>query len=284
MKALFKALKDAGYDKANLTIAPNGDPLWSDDDPKKLSDNADTLAKINNINLIIAAGGTASTYAAREATKNNNVSVVFTTFSESTSPAPNMTGVCAQTSGLDVTRMQKLYDAGGKPGDIGVLANTKRLNYRSDPLKDWASPKNVTLDVQPVFKDPGEQDKDVVDRIKQAFTNWRTKQIKCALVCADPIFNNHRIEVVKAAKGNSPNEHITTMYQWKEFKDDGADKGDQSFGTILSAAYTKAGEIAGKVLGLADPSGIAAIPVYTLQDYESGRRKNSGRRPKRAKR
>jgi putative ABC transport system substrate-binding protein len=283
MAALFKALKTAGYDKGNLTIAPKGDPLWSDDDPKQLSDNADTLAKITGINLIIAAGGTASAYAARDATKTNNVPVVFTTFSQATSPASNMTGVCAQTSGLDVARMQKLYEANGKPSRIGFLANNTRPNYDSAPLDSWFAAKNVTPDPQYVYKKAGEVDQDVKNRIEQAFANLRKNTTKFALVCADPIFNNHRQEVIDGAKGKNANEHIVTMYQWKEFKDDGADKGDQSFGTILSDAYSKAGEMAGQVLD--DPSGIAGMVVYTLQNYESGRRKAARRSPpKRGKR
>jgi hypothetical protein len=74
------------------------------------------------------------------------------------------------------------------------------------------------------------------------------------------------------------------MYQWKEFKDDGAAKDDESFGTILLQAYKQAGLMAGQVLDLPDPSGIAGIPVYTLQDFETGRRKASARRPRNRKR
>src|SRR5262249_48085778 len=60
----LKYLKQAGYSvHTNLTIAPNGIPLWSDDDPQKLTNNAKTLATTAGVDLIIAAGGSASVYA-----------------------------------------------------------------------------------------------------------------------------------------------------------------------------------------------------------------------------
>ena len=67
-------------------------------------------------------------------------------------------------------------------------------------------------------------------------------------------------QVTKAANRNG----ITIIYQWKEFRDDGAKSKDIVYGTDLIEAYTQAGSMAGLVLDLADPSDIAAIPVYTL--------------------
>jgi ABC-type uncharacterized transport system substrate-binding protein len=79
--AFKKYLKQAGYSEPrNLTIAPNGIPLWSEDDPQKLQDNANTLADIQGIDLIIAAGGSVSVYAAQRATTVSGIKVVFTTF------------------------------------------------------------------------------------------------------------------------------------------------------------------------------------------------------------
>jgi hypothetical protein len=44
-----------------------------------------------------------------------------------------------------------------------------------------------------------------------------------------------------------------------------------TLGTVLVEAYETAGEIAGKVLDLADPSDIAKIPVVTLNKIETSR-------------
>jgi ABC-type uncharacterized transport system substrate-binding protein len=254
--ALLKYLKQAGY--SNPTIVPNGIPLWSDDDPQELHDNANTLAGIQGIDLIIAAGGSASVYEAQRATNGTGKKVVFTTFSKRTSPAPNMTGVCARTSELDLDRLTNLYNLVQPPPQttFGVLENPKRSDYDAAPLKGEADRLHLKLDRMPVYRLAGETDQDVVTRIKGAFTKWKQNGLKAALVAADPIFNDHRKEVITAAKSS----RITTMYQWHEFKDEG---GDASYGTSLIEAYQKAGTIAGQVLDGADPS---TIPVYVLSN------------------
>jgi ABC-type uncharacterized transport system substrate-binding protein len=132
--ALTKALRDYGY--TNLTIW-GGEPLWSDDDPGELANNAKTLATTAGLDLIIAAGGTRSVYALKDAqTKaKTSTNVVFTSFSEQNAPAPNMTGVNAQTSGLDVNRMERLYQiAPPTETTFGVLENQTRPNYDPSSL------------------------------------------------------------------------------------------------------------------------------------------------------
>jgi putative ABC transport system substrate-binding protein len=252
-----KYLKQAGYSEpTNLTIAPNGIPLWSEDDPQKLQDNANTLAGIQGIDLIIAAGGSASAYEAQRATSGSRIKVVFTTFSKWNSPAPNMTGVCARTSELDRDRLTNLYNlVQPQPQTtFGVLENQKRSDYDKTKLDDEARRLNLRLDRISVFKQPGETDQDVIKRINNAFTKWKQNGLTAALVAADPIFNDHRKELISAAKSSG----IATMHQWHEFKDEGA---YASYGTSIKEAYQKAGTIAGRVLDGEAPS---AIPVYVL--------------------
>jgi putative tryptophan/tyrosine transport system substrate-binding protein len=252
-----KYLKQAGYSEpTNLTIAPNGIPLWSDDDPQKLTNNAKTLATTAGVDLIIAAGGSASVYAAQGATSTNGRPVVFTSFSQRISPANNMTGVCARTSELDVDRLTHLYNlVQPQPQTtFGVLENQKRSDYDKSKLDDEARRLNLRLDRISVFKQPGEIDQDVITRINNAFTKWKQNGLKTALVAADPIFNDHRKELISAAKSSG----IATMHQWHEFVDEGA---YASYGTSIKEAYQKAGIIAGRVLDGEAPS---AIPVYVL--------------------
>ncbi len=246
----------------NVTIW-GGEPLWSYDDPQTLSDNARTLCKTPGLDLIIAAGGTASVYALMDAQSKtgNSTNVVFTSFSEQNAPAPNMTGVNAQTSGLDMARMEMLYQQAPKTEtQFGVLENQTRPNFDLSILQAWADQHGVKLDRHSVYKNDGEGDQVVVGRIKDAFNDWGQKNIQFAQVCADPIFNDHRHDVTNWAKHNN----ITTIYQWEEFRKDGAKTTDLVFGTLLNDAYTHAGKMAGDVLNLPDPFGIAAIPVYTL--------------------
>jgi ABC transporter substrate binding protein len=260
INVFLNALRRAGF---HPTLLPNGRPLWSDDDPDTLQSNADTLANAPNIQLIIAAGGSASVYAAQRATGGNNRSVVFTTYSEQTSPAANMTGVCARTVELDPDRLTLLYakmltEAPGQK-NFGVLENQKRRGYNGNALQTVATALKFSLDRHSVYMDPGEGDADVVTRINDAFAAWAVPTairpaIRAALVAADPIFNDHIPEIIAAGRANG----IATMHQWSEFKNAGA---YASYGTDISEAYAEAARIAAQVLQGTNPS---AIPVYVL--------------------
>src|SRR5262249_27130520 len=93
---------------------------------------------------------------------------------------------------------------------FGVLENQTRPNFDPSTLQNWAANQAgvVTLDRHSVYKNPGESDQAVIDRIDNAFDDWGTKNIKYTQVCADPIFNDHRPEVTKAANRNG----ITVIY------------------------------------------------------------------------
>jgi ABC-type uncharacterized transport system substrate-binding protein len=256
--AFRKFLKQAGYSVGtNLTIEPKGEPLWSHDDPQELHDNADALAKTPGIDLIVAAGGSAATFEVARAS-NLKIKGVFTTFSDKVSPAANMTGVCARTTELDVFRLTNLYNLvqPSPQTTFGVLENQTRTGYHPAPLKGEADRLLLKIDRVSVFRRTGDTDTDVINRITNAFSQWKIKGVKSALVAADPIFNDHRSQVLAAAKANG----IATMHQWREFKEEG---GYASFGTSLIEAYQKAGTIAGQVLDGADPS---TIPVYVLSN------------------
>lgn len=254
--AFISSLKKAGYSKPkNLSVIG---PLWSNDDPGTLAKNAKTLADtVPKLDLIIAAGGTASTYAAQAATKNNGIPVVFTSFSQLTSPASNMTGVDARTSELDVIRLTRLYDLvhaqWPDQTTFGVLENPARKDYDPQKLNDVAARLGIKLDRQGVS--PGADQTKIIAAIDQACLSWQKKGIKAALVAADPLFNDLRQDVIAAEK----NYGIAAMHQWHEFKDEG---GFASYGASLTEAYEQAAVIAGMVLNGTDS--IANIPVVPL--------------------
>jgi ABC-type uncharacterized transport system substrate-binding protein len=257
--AFINSLKKAGYSKPkNLKIIG---PLWSNDDPGTLAQNAKTLADtVPELNLIIAAGGTASTYAAQAATKNNGIPVVFTSFSQLTSPASNMTGVDARTSELDVIRLARLYDLvhAQWPDQItfGVIENPTRKDHDPKKLDDAAARLGIKLDRKAVS--PGADQAKITTAIDQAFQSWQQNGIKAALVTADPLFNDLRQYIIAAEKNND----IAAIHQWHEFKDEG---GFASYGTSLTEAYEKAAVIAGLVLDGTDSiSNIPVVPLTTI--------------------
>jgi hypothetical protein len=78
--------------------------------------------------------------------------------------------------------------------------------------------------------------------------------------------------------------NITVIYQWKEFRGDGAKTGDKVFGTLLMQAYAQAGSMAGKVLDLSDPADITGIPVVTLSPQPLSLLGKTAKRPGRKSR
>jgi hypothetical protein len=224
------------------------DALWSNDDPALLAANADTLATNPHLDLIIAAGGSASVYAIQNAQRQANryTNVVFTTFSQRTTPAPNMCGVCAHTSDTDLQRMKILHSK-VHASSYGVLENTYRPDYDSHKFDTWAQSAGVTLDPEPVLITPTDSEAQVITNIQNAFARWRGMNITAALVCADPIFNDHRKDIKDAAK---PVMHakIKTMHQWHDFVHE--HNGDYAYGTTLREAYELAAKAAKDILVL----------------------------------
>jgi ABC-type uncharacterized transport system substrate-binding protein len=258
LKAFIASLAKANFAAPkNLTIVG---PLWSNDDPALLAKNARTLAGANPLlNLIIAAGGSASTYAAQDATKDNGIPVVFTSFSKLASPAANMTGVDAQTSRLDPIRLSHLYDLVSPQWPdqktFGVLENPTRRDYAPAKLDKVAAHLGIKLDRKPVV--PGADQATIINVINQAFESWQQKGIKVALVAADPLFNDLRVAVIAAEKAYG----VAAMHQWHEFQADG---GYASYGANLTQAYQLAGTIAGKVLKGTAPRNIPVQPLTTI--------------------
>jgi ABC-type uncharacterized transport system substrate-binding protein len=257
--AFIDGLGDGGYNAGDFTLDP---PLWSNDDPNLLAQNADTLAR-NGFNLIIAAGGPASVYAIQEAQNatGTNTNVVFTSFSQLTRPAPNMTGVAARTSELDPSRLaqlHKLVQKNPKWADqktFGVLENPLRNDYDPTILDDVADELNIQLKRVSVTPGP---DKDAMKKlITKAFQDWKKAGIKVALVAADPLFNDLRSDVIKAETENN----FAAMHQWKEFRNEG---GYASYGTDLIEAYRKAGQIAADVLDDTPPLEIEVQPLTNI--------------------
>lgn len=221
--------------------------------------NADELAGNSRLDLIIAAGGPPSVFAILDAQSlaKTDTDVVFTSFSQQTSPAVNMTGVDARTSELDPYRLAKLHNLVHSQWPdqttFGVLQNNHRKDYRPAALHEMADYLNIKLDPANVTPDDGDHAA-LKTLITQAFQRWNKAGIRVALVAADPLFNDLRRDVIQAEKTYG----VAAMHQWHEFKDDG---GYASYGTDLKEAYQTAGTMAAQVL---DGTDVAEIPVQPL--------------------
>src|SRR5712691_10235534 len=117
--ALRDVLLRAGVPKKDIL-----DPRWADDDPKTLHDHADDSIdpKKDNVDVLVAAGGSLSASEAKRAITGKNKIVVFTSVAYPPPPAANITGICARTSDLDADRLDLLHQLTGGT-KFGALAN-----------------------------------------------------------------------------------------------------------------------------------------------------------------
>jgi putative ABC transport system substrate-binding protein len=250
INAFMTCLKLAGYDTKNITFAATN-PLYADDDPGNLDQFAKDLVDATkyNVDVIVAAGGPHSAYAAMKATAGiPNKWVVFTTFSDPVSPATNMTGICALTSALDPDRLNLLHELMPTKQTIGVLVNSARDNFAIQ--QGWldlaAKPLGLTLDRKDVNLGGSKPDP---NKIAEYMAGWAAANIP-ALVTADPFFNNHRDKAQKTP----------AIYQWREFADEG---GIMSYGTNLTQAYTLAGNCLGGILDFLSQKQTPVLPNVT---------------------
>jgi len=236
VKAFKAGLASAGYDETGANSNVNIPDSYADDQPANLNTIAGDFLdpKKQNVDLLVAAGGSASALAAKAST--NTKPIVFTSVSFSTRPAPNMTGICVRTTELDQVRLNLLHEL--LPGEkrFGVLLNSKRPDSDDQMgiLKFTASMLGLQLDPLPI--DPTGLNKAQIEALIDV--TFSKPLYKGAIITADPLFNNHRGKIIAAAKNNN----IPAIYQWREFANDG---GLISYGPNLTVAYTLAGIYAG---------------------------------------
>lgn len=178
-------LSDTGSNP-DFKIAP---PKYADDG--SLDPIAHILDSDATINLIVAAGGTASALAAKSATTaGSGKPVVFTSVAAWPTPVANMTGIVAQTTKLDPDRLDRLAKLLPNNASVGVLLNAKRTDYVNQ--KAILTTEAGNLGLTPDFQDIDPTAATAVEKqISNVFTNWKGN-VAGVLVAADPLFNNHR--------------------------------------------------------------------------------------------
>jgi putative tryptophan/tyrosine transport system substrate-binding protein len=264
IKAFQKALK-AAYG----TVTYNG-PHWADDSPGTLNHNAQTLVSAQ-VDLLVAAGGTASAGQAKNNT--TTIPIVFTSGTDSAIAVPNpgidrnMTGVCARTSGLDADRLKLLHELFPQAKQFGALFNLQRPNYPTQTVS--LNGTAMELGLNPLAEravDPMAT-ASIKSQIDDAYTYFQSQSCAAVLVTADPLFNNHRQDVLRTGPGAAaPLRTPLAIYQWREFAEEG---GLISYGPDLQVAYQLAGIRAASILQqVAAGTAINYPAVLVLNSFE----------------
>jgi putative tryptophan/tyrosine transport system substrate-binding protein len=260
IKAITDGIKSLGL--SNTGSTPDfkvARTKYADDQP--LDTIAKSLDSDGTIDLIVAAGGTASALAARDQTAKSGSGkrVVFTSVAAWPIDVANMTGIIARTTELDPDRLEKLSELLPNNAKVGVLLNKSRPDH--DNQKTALTRKASGLKLQtPDFQDIDPTAGAVETQISNKFANWKGN-VAGVLVAADPLFNNHRpgkTGIISAAAANN----LPTIYQWSEFVDD---DGLISYGPNLSVAYFLAGIYVGKIVKGAKPADLTPLPLTNLE-------------------
>jgi putative tryptophan/tyrosine transport system substrate-binding protein len=250
--AFHRGLREAGYiDGQNVTV----EYRWAYNDYRgKLPALAKELVQ-HKVDVIVAAGGTISALAARDATKSKmNIPVVFTAVSNPKGnglEVSNLTGIAGLTTELDPKRLELLHAFTPKARTIGVLANLHRPG--SDALMKTlkAAADKLKLKLAVVQADP-------TGDLENSFGKLAEQKVEALLVAADPYFNSQRTQVVaKATKLGVP-----AIYQWSGFVAAG---GLMSYGPRIADAYRQTGIYAGRLLGRAK---VANLPIVLPNKFD----------------
>jgi putative tryptophan/tyrosine transport system substrate-binding protein len=246
--AFHVGLRQSGYvDGRNVKI----EYRFAGDDYALLRTLAADLVKLR-VGVIVAAGGHVSAIAAHDATKQ--IPIVFTTVTDPVKdglvvslnrPGGNATGTAGLTSELDAKRLQFLSEVKPTAAVIGVLVNPDRpgLDTQLTELRAVADRMKLKLEVLEAKTDA---------QIESAFQAFQSRHVDAVLVTADPLFNNHRTQVLSLVARHS----LAAIYQWREFVTAG---GLMSYGPSITEAYRLAGINAGLILKGAKPADIPVV-------------------------
>jgi putative tryptophan/tyrosine transport system substrate-binding protein len=235
--AFHRGLEEVGYrDGENVVV----EDYWANNNYGDLRTKADDLAGRRDVAVIVAAGGTVSARAAKEATATNRKPVVFTAVTnldDSELRVPNLTGTWALTSELDSKRLELLHKFSSTAAmrtRIGILAHSRRHHHREQL-------KSLKMKVQNLSLHPVPLEVENERQIDEALEREAQPRFDALLVTADPFFNSQRAKIIAGATGL----RVPAIYQWSGFVAAG---GLMSYGPRITDAYRLAGVYAGRIL------------------------------------
>ena len=209
--------------------------------------------------VIAAIGGAPPALAARAATAT--IPIVFTLgvdpvelglVASLNRPGGNITGVTSLTAELAAKRLDLLRELVPTAAVVAVLVNPTNpagTDAEAKRLRDAARSLGMQLHILPAS---------TATEIDAAFATLIERRIGALVVGADPLFANHRDQIVALAARHA----VPAIYVWREFAAAG---GLMSYGTDLADTHRWAGVLVGKILKGAKP---ADLPVQQMVKVE----------------
>jgi putative tryptophan/tyrosine transport system substrate-binding protein len=250
----INALKKGLAWETNTIVEFHG-PYFANDDYTSLVNIIMDLISNQNVDLLVAAGGTGCAKEAQKLTNSTQTPVVYTSVGIETRLADNMTGICSRTLGTDPGRLDVLHELLPDKRTFGGLVTA----YRDDQ-KPIVNNEAAVLGLNPVKFTDISPAGDVNAQIEAAFDDWAGK-VAAVLVMADPLFNDHRHAIIHIADGHN----MPVIFQWREFAEEG---GLISYGTNLTSAYILAGTYVGEIIDTSNPATAASLPILGLKNME----------------
>jgi putative ABC transport system substrate-binding protein len=254
LAAFRKALGEAGYAEGrNVQF----EYRWADGKYDRLPAlAADLVAR--SVTLIVTGGGEPAAFAAKAAT--STIPIVMVGGSDPVKeglvaslnrPGGNITGATVFSYEMESKRLGLLHEAAPAAKKIAVLLNPANPAVELQ-LRDVqeAAPRVGVEVITFNAKTDGEFD--------SVFATMAQRQVTGLVVGADPFFNSRRARLIALAA----QYRLPAIYEWQQFAVDG---GLMSYGTVLTDAYTQAGNYAARILGGEKPADLPMVQPTKFQ-------------------
>jgi putative ABC transport system substrate-binding protein len=252
--AFQQALGETGYvEGRNVQF----EYRWADGQYDRLPAMAvDLVAR--GVALIASGGGEPAAYAAKAATSTIPVVMVIGDdpvqeglVASLSRPGANITGATLFAYEMESKRLGLLHEAVPAAKTIAVLFNPANPTVASQvrDVRETAQRLGVELIVLNASAE---------SEFEGVFTAMTQQQAGALLVGANPFFFSRRTRLIALAA----QYRLPAIYEWREFALDG---GLMSYGTVLTDAYSQAGNYAGRILKGEKPGD---LPVVQPTKYQ----------------
>ena len=217
---------------------------------------ADLVAR--SVTLIVTGGGEPAAFAAKGAT--STIPIVMVGGSDPVKeglvaslnrPGGNITGATVFSYEMESKRLGLLHEAAPAAKRIAVLLNPANPAVELQLRDVQEAAPRVGVEVI-MFNARTDAEFDGV------FATMAQQQATGLVVGADPFFNSRRARLIALAG----QYRFPAIYEWRQFAIDG---GLMSYGTVLTDAYTQAGNYAARILGGEKPADLPVVQPTNFQ-------------------